>query len=309
MGSGSLTRIRPDPGTPCLGSSESQPLDHQESPISLSDFQSMCFVSILKISFYPRLWRLWKSLYFLLEAFLFYLLQLGIWSTWAYLDLVWGKCFPHGCQVDLVPFIDYDYKSWSRVCVDQTLRFCYPKGDCKPRMSQGLWLWNQQHTLRLKRKALWPPLKESDIPWGRWLWAPNRVPQSGLDWGVFTPVQGWLLLCRLRHPILPGSQSWWAGQLALSTKIFHCSPSFDTSPDPTAASMQLLTNLAPSSPGFYIFLNKVTHLFIFDCTRSSLLYTDFLKLQWAGAALSCGARASHGGGFSCGAQALGCQAQ
>ena len=52
MGSGSLARIRP--GTPCIGSVESQPLGHQGSPISLSVFQPMCFVSIFKISFYPK---------------------------------------------------------------------------------------------------------------------------------------------------------------------------------------------------------------------------------------------------------------
>ena len=131
----------------------------------------------------------------------------------------------------------------------------------------------------VEEKGSVAPTKGEGCPLGSVAVGSNSVPQSGLDWGAFTPVQGWLLLCRLRCPILPGSQSWWTGQLALSTKIFHCSPSFDTSLDPTAASMQLLTNLAPSSPGFYIFLNKVTHLFIFDCTRSSLLYPDFLKLQ------------------------------
>ena len=132
--------------------------------------------------------------------------------------------------------------------------FAIPKVTSSPECHKALKaVTENSSTLRLKRKALWPPLKERDVPWGWRLWAPNRVPQSALDRGAFTPVQGWLLLCRLRHPILPGSQSWWTGQLALSTKIFLCSPSFDTSPNATPASMQLLTNRAPSSPGFYIF--------------------------------------------------------
>jgi len=126
-----------DLGPPALGV---QSLSHwaTREVLSVFLFFNQCVLCLfLKSLSTPRLWRLWKSLYFLLEAFLFYLLQLGIWSTWAYLDLVWGRCFPHGCQVDLVPFIEYDYKSWSRVCVDQTVLFCYPKGDFKPRMSQG----------------------------------------------------------------------------------------------------------------------------------------------------------------------------
>ena len=107
--------------------------------LSVFLFFNQCVLCLfLKSLSIPRLWRLWKSLYFLLQAFLFYLLQLGIWSTWAYLDLVWGRCFPHGCQVDLALFIEYNYKSWSRVHVDQTVLFCYPKGDCKPRSHKAL---------------------------------------------------------------------------------------------------------------------------------------------------------------------------
>ena len=50
-------------------------------------------------------------------------------------------------------------------------------------------------------------------------------------------------------------------------------------------------------------------LFIFGCIGSSLLRAGFLQLQWAGATLRCGARASHCGGFSCcGARALGARA-
>ena len=48
------------------------------------------------------------------------------------------------------------------------------------------------------------------------------------------------------------------------------------------------------------------YLSIFGCVGSSLLRVGFLYLQRAGAALRCGARASHCGGFSCcGARALG----
>ena len=46
-------------------------------------------------------------------------------------------------------------------------------------------------------------------------------------------------------------------------------------------------------------------LLIFGCIGSSLLCVGFLQLPRAGATLPCGARASHCGGFSCGAQALG----
>ena len=51
------------------------------------------------------------------------------------------------------------------------------------------------------------------------------------------------------------------------------------------------------------------YLFIFDCVGSLLLCAGFLKLWRARAALRCGARASHFGGFSCcGAWALGTRA-
>ena len=48
------------------------------------------------------------------------------------------------------------------------------------------------------------------------------------------------------------------------------------------------------------------YLFIFGCIGSLLLHVGFLQLQQAGATPSCGAWASHCGGFSCyGARALG----
>ena len=51
---------------------------------------------------------------------------------------------------------------------------------------------------------------------------------------------------------------------------------------------------------------KKNYLFIYGCIGSSLLHAGFLQLRRAGAALRCGVRASHCGGFSCcGAQALG----
>ena len=49
-------------------------------------------------------------------------------------------------------------------------------------------------------------------------------------------------------------------------------------------------------------------LFLSCCAGSWLLRMGFLRLCQAGAALRCGARASRGGVFSCGAQALGAQA-
>ena len=49
--------------------------------------------------------------------------------------------------------------------------------------------------------------------------------------------------------------------------------------------------------------------FFFGCIGSLLLHAGFLSLRQAGAALCCGARASHCGGFSCcGARALGVRA-
>ena len=49
--------------------------------------------------------------------------------------------------------------------------------------------------------------------------------------------------------------------------------------------------------------------FFFGCIGSSLLHAGFLQLRRVGAALRCGARASHHGGFSCcRAQALGVRA-
>ena len=51
---------------------------------------------------------------------------------------------------------------------------------------------------------------------------------------------------------------------------------------------------------------KNFYLFIFGCIGSSLLHAGFLYLRRAGAALRCGAWASHCGGFPCcGARALG----
>ena len=44
-------------------------------------------------------------------------------------------------------------------------------------------------------------------------------------------------------------------------------------------------------------LKKIIYLFIYGCIGSSLLRAGFLQLRRAGAALRCGARASHGGGF------------
>ena len=53
-------------------------------------------------------------------------------------------------------------------------------------------------------------------------------------------------------------------------------------------------------------LTGLFFLFIFGCVGSSLLRAGFLQLRRAGAALHCGAQASHCGGFSCsGAQAPG----
>ena len=57
---------------------------------------------------------------------------------------------------------------------------------------------------------------------------------------------------------------------------------------------------------FFFFLIILFYLFIFGCIGSLLLCAGFLQLQWAGATLCPGARASHCGGFPrCGAQALG----
>ena len=53
---------------------------------------------------------------------------------------------------------------------------------------------------------------------------------------------------------------------------------------------------------FYLFI----YIFIYGCVGSSLLCMGFLQLRQGGATLSCGAQASHCGGFSCcRAQALG----
>ena len=60
---------------------------------------------------------------------------------------------------------------------------------------------------------------------------------------------------------------------------------------------------------FYKFIYLFIYLFIFGCIGSSLLHVGFLQLQRMGATLSCGAQASHCGGFlCCGAQALGARA-
>ena len=58
----------------------------------------------------------------------------------------------------------------------------------------------------------------------------------------------------------------------------------------------------------FFFLIYLFNLFIFGCIGSSLLRMGFLYLRLAGATLRCGAWASHCGGFSCGARALGMQA-
>ena len=56
----------------------------------------------------------------------------------------------------------------------------------------------------------------------------------------------------------------------------------------------------------YLLFFKFIYLFIFGCIGSSLPCMGFLQLRRAGAALPCGAQASHCGSFSCcGAQALG----
>ena len=70
---------------------------------------------------------------------------------------------------------------------------------------------------------------------------------------------------------------------------------------------QILNRCASGEALFFFF--KLIYLFLFSgCVESSLLRVGFL-LRRAGATLRCGARASHGGGFSCcGARALGAQA-
>ena len=68
------------------------------------------------------------------------------------------------------------------------------------------------------------------------------------------------------------------------------------------------TDLLVTGPlSVFLFLICLFYLFIiFGCVGSSLLRAGFLQLQRAGAALRCGARASHCAGFSCcGAWALG----
>ena len=49
----------------------------------------------------------------------------------------------------------------------------------------------------------------------------------------------------------------------------------------------------------FLKINKFIYLFIFGCVGSSLLHVGFLQLRRAGAALPCGAQASHCHGFSC----------
>ena len=56
---------------------------------------------------------------------------------------------------------------------------------------------------------------------------------------------------------------------------------------------------------YYYFLNYLFIYFIFVCTGSSLLHTDFLYLQQVGSSLHCGVPAFHCSGFSCGAWAVG----
>ena len=53
--------------------------------------------------------------------------------------------------------------------------------------------------------------------------------------------------------------------------------------------------------GCFFKINLFTYLFIytFGCVGSLLLHVGFLQLRRAGAALCCGAWASHCGGFSC----------
>ena len=60
---------------------------------------------------------------------------------------------------------------------------------------------------------------------------------------------------------------------------------------------------------FFFFKFLFIYLFIFGCVGSLLLRAGFLQLRRVGAALHCGARASHCGGFPCcGARALGARA-
>ena len=55
----------------------------------------------------------------------------------------------------------------------------------------------------------------------------------------------------------------------------------------------------------YILINLLFYLFIFGCVGSSVLCVGFLQLRRAGISLRCGAWASCGGFFCCGARVLG----
>ena len=66
-------------------------------------------------------------------------------------------------------------------------------------------------------------------------------------------------------------------------------------------SARLLPGLLASDFVTFIFFSNL----FFGCAGSSLLHMGFLSPWRAGAALSCGAQASHCSGFSCGARALG----
>ena len=61
--------------------------------------------------------------------------------------------------------------------------------------------------------------------------------------------------------------------------------------------MQQDTTQAPTLKNLTAFY--FIQLFIFGCVGSLLLHVGFLQLQRVGATLSCGAWASHCGGFSC----------
>ena len=68
-------------------------------------------------------------------------------------------------------------------------------------------------------------------------------------------------------------------------------------------------NRESSLTHIFFFLNYLfIYSSIFGCVGSSLLRVGFLQLWRAGATLRCGVQASHCGGLSCGAWALGMQA-
>ena len=70
------------------------------------------------------------------------------------------------------------------------------------------------------------------------------------------------------------------------------------------SAFNLITQSKPPQCLFFKY-NCVYLFIIFYCTGSLLLLTGFLQLQQVGPILHCGAQASHCGGFSCRAWALG----